>query len=813
MHFRVFCHANCVLAALLITEGAVSAAPEVSNRMPQITEVGYLPPDGDTADTNPPALAWLPEPDAVSYQVELSPDPRFAAPGTIRAAARYVLYTHTETLPAGVWHWRYRFLTEDGKTSTWSQVRRFTVSEAAVAFPRLSSEEARARVPKAHPRLFLRPEEVAGLRAASQGALKERWETLRAEAEKHLKAPLIPEPPAWTDGKWNATEWRRNYSAAVRACGITETLAFCYLVSQEPRFGEAAARWLRHIAAWDPAGSTSIRVNDEAGMPILHVTSRAYTWAYEALSEEDRQTMRAMIRARGEEAYRRLHDRPYEQRAYDSHAGRMWHFLGEAAIAYYGEVPEAEKWLDYALTIFYGWYPVWADEDGGWSEGVSYWTSYSSRVTWWLDVARSALGIEGTEKPYYSRIGDYGLYIVPPGAPQSGFGDFSETAPTRSVGTLVNYFADARRNPYWKWYAEQWKGTDSSGVIGFLRAARQAKVESKPPTDLPKAKLFRGIGWAALHTDLTDTKNDVSLLFRSSGFGTHSHAHADQNGILLSAYGAPLLVNTGTRPWYGSPFCKEWYWATRAHNCVLIGGEGQIDRSRASVAKITAFHHGSAFDYVAGDATPAYGDRARRVLRQILFVRPNLFVIRDRIEAARPTTFQWLMHTRSPLDIEGDTARVEHQGARLVAHFVLPHGLKLSQTDRYPIEPEMGKTVPEWHFTAETTAEASAVDFLTVLSVARAGEPDPITFWSPLPAEQGVGVRFRRGDEVLSIAFAGEEGRVRAGHLNSDGEVVALLSGPDGTPRTAFIGGGRTLYVGDKPLIDEKEAGAHEVSL
>mgnify|MGYP001084324542 CR=1 FL=1 len=85
------------------------------------------------------------------------------------------------------------------------------------------------------------------------------------------------------------------------------------------------------------------RTVDEAGMPILHITSRAYDWAYDALSEADRDVMRRMIRLRGEEAYHWLHDQPFEQKAYNSHGGRMWHFLGEAAIAYYGEAPEARR--------------------------------------------------------------------------------------------------------------------------------------------------------------------------------------------------------------------------------------------------------------------------------------------------------------------------------------------------------------------------------------------------------------------------------------------------------------------------------------
>jgi len=51
---------------------------------------------------------------------------------------------------------------------------------------------------------MLRPEEVTMLRQARLGPQKSRWDALVRAAEEYLKTPLIPEPPGWTDGKWNA---------------------------------------------------------------------------------------------------------------------------------------------------------------------------------------------------------------------------------------------------------------------------------------------------------------------------------------------------------------------------------------------------------------------------------------------------------------------------------------------------------------------------------------------------------------------------------------------------------------------------------
>ncbi|UCH34293.1 MAG: DUF4962 domain-containing protein, partial [Armatimonadota bacterium] len=253
----------------------------MSNRAPQALEVGYLPPDGSTPAANPPAMAWLYEPEAAAYFLELSQDPDFPPDATLRIARTpYCLYTHTEPLAVGRWHWRYGLWTEQGERSDWSAPRSFLISPEAVVFPRPTVDSVRDMLPDHHPRLFLRPEQVAQLRLAAQGELAARWQALRSRADRYLEPELIPEPPPWTDGLWNAAEWRRNYGAVVKACNGIETMAFAYLISGEEKYARRVREWLLHIASWDPAGSTSIKVNDEAGMPILHITSRAYDWVH-----------------------------------------------------------------------------------------------------------------------------------------------------------------------------------------------------------------------------------------------------------------------------------------------------------------------------------------------------------------------------------------------------------------------------------------------------------------------------------------------------------------------------------------------------
>jgi hypothetical protein len=282
-----------------------------------------------------------------------------------------------------------------------------------------------------------------------------------------------------------------------------------------------------------------------------------------------------------------------------------------------------------------------------------------------------------------------------------------------------------------------------------------------------------------MHSDLAHPANDVQLMFRSSPFGNISHSHADQNAIVLGAYREPLLVNTGIRPWYGSPFCKEYYWATLSHNCVLVNGERQ-PRTAEARGQVTAFAHDQRFTYAAGDASAAYPD-AREVTRRIMFVQPDVFALHDRVVAGEPVAVQWLAHGRAPFTVLEDANQVtlEHAKAKMRITFVAPQRMRFAQTDRYPLEPESGKTMPEWHLTANTAEPAQAVDILTVIEVARADGGWPLTRLEPTP-DAACSVRMMRGDETITVAFADAAGAVRIDSRSLTADAAAQIRSPDG---------------------------------
>lgn len=746
---KLFLFAMCMAQGISVSH----AIPRVSNREAKPEEIGCLPREGDRCAINPPPLAWLAESEASTYTVELSSSPAFSTPD-VRATTKYLLYTHTAPLKPGDYSWRYRYETTGGEVSNWSHVRHFTIPAGAVVFPRPSSQWLAKTIPVEHPHAFIRPEGAAALRESPNKMPKE-WQLLKSDADKALSVPLMKEPQPWKDGKWNMPEWLTYYREITTASRTVETLGFAYLVSGEPVYGEAARRWLLNFASWDPLGTTSMSVNDEQGMAIMYSGARAYSWVHDRLNPDDIAMIRRMMRERGNDAYRHLRKAPYDQFAYDSHSGRIWHFLGEVALVFYHEIPEAAEWLDYAMTIFYGWYPAWGDTGGGWAEGLHYWVSYNEFVSTWLDEMRGVLGINGALKPYYSASGYFPMYVAPPGGVLAGFGDFSEGAPPAGRGRVVAMLAVALMNPEWQWFVDKAGMGDFRGFARYLYAMR-AKPVPREPVQNSVLKVFHKAGWAIFHSNMTDPPNNVQLMMRASPYGNISHSHSDQNNVVLSAFGAPLLVNTGVRDFYGSPFCNEWYWATRGHNCVLIGGEGQ-GRGVISAGRVAVSGGDRQWGYVLGDASGAYRDSAKSCKRYAAFVRGEIIVLLDEVDT-KARDVELLFHGRAPFVIAPDQTgfHLENTTGALETLFFGPNKFTITQTDKYTTQPEpVVKTKPEWHLTAKMSRpdKNDVMRIVSVLLPHKTAVPPVVSGVAVDRRQDLVTVSWKRGGKPESLVF------------------------------------------------------------
>ncbi len=715
------------IMAVFLMMSSWCAGATLDERPAEPGEWGYRPEEGTTVATNPPSFSWRPQ-SGLTWEVDCRPTAESGWPYTV-SGLTFNVHCPPRTFPAGTYRWRYRGLDADGKPTSWSRARTFTIPADAVAMPMPPREELLARIPQAHPRLFLRPENLGHLRDLARGELKDKYDGLARECERLLKNPPdTTEPPLYPEGMERGSDpwreiWWGNRTYTIRALNGAATLAFTRLLGGPDRYGQEARRILMACAQWDPKGSTGYRYNDEAGMPYNYYFARTYSFVNDLLSDEEKALCRRVMTVRGREMYDHLCPR-HLWRPYGSHANRAWHFLGEVAIAFHEEIPEADDWLWFAMNVFYNAYPVWSDEDGGWHEGSSYWASYQDRFTWWADVMREAMGIDAFDKPYYSQVGYYGMYLMPPGKVGGGFGDLCARKTSSSFRGITSIFAAQAQNGHWQWWVDQHGGSqETGGYIGFIRGALP-KVPARRPDDLPASRLFRGTGQAYLNTQIFDAKDSVQIAFKSSPFGTQSHGYEANNSFLLWAYGQRMLIRSGYRDSYGSDHHRNWMWSTRSVNNITVNGRGQGRRTASAQGQIIAFATTDAMDLVIGEAGGAYEEPLDRFTRAILFVKPDLMIVYDRLAAPKASTFEYWLHAVNKMEVRDQhNVIVRNDDVFCAMDFLTPAGLTFTQTDQYDPNPRPRITLREWHLTAKNPQPAKRLEFVTVYRLGRGAEP------------------------------------------------------------------------------------------
>ncbi|MDP3147717.1 MAG: DUF4962 domain-containing protein [Ignavibacteria bacterium] len=776
------------------------------------SEWGFHPEAGFNSQVNPPAFNWRPQAGIKTWELECASGNNMNLIYYNISGLEMNVHCPSRIFSPGMFSWRYRGVDSIGNKTNWSKERTFTIAGNAVEMPLPMRAELMSRIPKSHPRLFMRPEELNDLRQEAKGKFKDRYEKLIERCEELLKNPPSTVEPL----KFPATmvrysydwviQWWGNRLYVIKALDAAATLAFTHLLGGKEEYGQLAKKMLLDCAKWDPKGASGYRYNDEAGMPYTHYFSRAYTFSYDLLSEEEREVCRNVAQIRGKEMYEHLYPRLLWN-AYASHNLRAWHFLGEMAIAFFGEIKGPEDWLWSAMNMTYTEYPVWSDDEGGWHEGFSYWHSYLGRFNFWVYAVRSAFDIDIFKKPYFANAaGYYAMYTMPPGRKAAEFGDGSvrekgtNIVPlfgdgeflTAQAGNAVPYMsrlAAESGNGYWQWYVDQMGGSvEETGYLGFTHPLPE-KPKPIAPTDLPTSRLFKGIGVAALNSNLTNANDDVQILFKASQMGTQSHGNESNNTFVLWAYGERLLIRTGHYYMWGGTHHANWVWDTKSQNNITVDGKGQVRQSPLSKGKITAFKTTPKIDIVIGEAGEAYRiekdsveqNLLNRFTRAVLFVKPELIIVFDRLEAKEPSTFEYRLHALNKFELE-DQQKIMVQSGDVVCdiNMLTPNSLIINQTDQYNPNPWEQIKVREWHLTAATDVKRNNAEFVTLYrphkkeqSVPTKAELKKVEGGYVLTADVTEG-------KIVALLPTSDSHILKADGLESTGEIVIQLRGKNG---------------------------------
>ncbi len=761
----------------------LAEAPRAAIARSEVLQTPRRPLDARQALQNPPDMQWPPQPGAEAYELQLSTDPEFADAQLI-GGLRYNCYSHSAVLDRDArWWWRYRYL-RGGLPSEWSEATSFTIAPDAVEFPVPPPAELLARVPADHPRVYATRRTLDEFRAPRLHERVAWWEQFQRRCEAHAQAPLPTEPGPEYDfsgreGALTAEQMARMNELrglGGRATGPMWELGFGYLVSGEERYGRRAADWLVELSGWDVEGTTGYRNHDQVFRDIAWKSACVYDWCHDLMSAQERAQALAMIEARGAILFRDFSEdsRPIYAWPFDSHGWTSMGYLGIIACATAHDSAQADEWLQFVAATYPALYPPWGGEEGGWCQGTAYWKWSLGSFAQFADAFASATGLDLFGKAFFRNDGWFKLAMHPPFCDRHHFGDGNLGSPNTTDRNNLLMLATRFGDPYCKWYADQIPGGPDGGVYGYWWY--DYDLPARPPVDVPQSRYLPDIGWVGMHSDMSDP-DETMLIFKSSWYGSFNHSHADQNHFVIYGRGEPLLIDSGYYDWYGSDHDRNWTRHTKAHNSILVGGEGQPIFDVTAKGAVTDYFESPVGCYTVGDASAAYAGKLTKFVRHILYLRPDAFAIIDELEAPEPTTFTWCAHALEEMQIDEAARRVTitRGDATLDIAFATPEGLRFTQDNDWDGHPPQGRYAgqpQQWHLFAETTQPTTRMRFVTLMQVREGGQPP--TFRSGLP-ETGGGVRaelgrllaaVRDGDEPLVIGDSTVDARLAAVHLD-----------------------------------------------
>lgn len=633
------------------------------------------PRQDSKARTNPPVFAWKPDPSQRKRQFRLQV-------GTDEKLKKRVLdekdladpvFLPEKALAPGTYYWRWS--QGDAK----SEVFRFKIPKSSVKLEVPSARDWLDCFSGEHPR-FLFPEKpdantLEVLRDQDPDSIQNLLESAEAELGKshHMAEPPYKPDKEKDYQKFRKVQYTVMWGSRKFASGA-KAMAMAYTLTGRQEFGKAAARRLASLAKWDPHGSTHLEANDEPHMSVIWHGALAADWCWDCFTKKQREAVIAQMRERAKITFECMHDRgQYGIERFDSHAGREIVFLANLLLIFHDHIPEAEDWLNWLRPTLCGIWPIWAEDDGAWAEGISYSLAYVEIMTIFASALKRSTGVDLYRRPFWKNYARWRQAMMPPYAEWIGFGDHSERWPQSwlrgaDVVELIGretatrefdfYFQELRRE------AESMPPTPPERAILNLTPQLLLCPLPKNPDPAPEQSRqdflhsFPGAGWAAFRRNLKEADQDIALIFRSSPFGSVSHSHANNNDVAIHVAGKAMAIPTGYYAGYGSPHHGHWVWHTKSHNCVTLSGAPQLLRSPDSRGELLSHYEDEHIAYILGNADEGYQDRAQTCRRHLVFFKTeNTFLLLDHF-VAKPgmtSSFQWNFHSWYPFKVKEKT--------------------------------------------------------------------------------------------------------------------------------------------------------------
>ena len=510
-----------------------------------------------------------------------------------------------------------------------------------------------------HPRYLLNARRISDLKQKVNTTHKQLWQMVKEMAESYK-------------GKVPPSDYNKQGPMRTAARGMP-CMALAYLISGEIGHLTNAKKWVLSVCSyptWD--GDNSLGAGE-----CLFSVSLCYDWLYDEFTEEQKAYIREKLTYQAEQMKRRPqhHDRWLANHNHVENCG-----LAAAGFVLYDEEPKAYDWLRQTGLGFRRTFEL-LGPDGASDEGQQYWAYSTESLISYAEGARDLLGIDYYKDSDFMRNAPY--YVIysnlPDMRPQNyamTYGDAHRGYGARNPIYTLYRLASEYNNGYAQWTANAMveRGIGKGEYRNWCSLIWcDDKVEPQPVRELPLLRHCDNIGWITCRSDWGadavmvgfrcgpfhgrrlqvhyDKMTDLGRTFQKLGGG---HCHPDINSFQIYAYGKWLAIDPG----YEKP--KR----TSSYSTILVNGIGQLgDTSitgrdydwfdgEAVVAakaksKIIKTETNPDYDYIIGDAENIYPESSslEKFLRHLVFIKPDIIVVIDELEAARPVQFEWRLNT------------------------------------------------------------------------------------------------------------------------------------------------------------------------
>ena len=723
-------------------------------------------------------------------------------------------YTFTKKDPRGQWTINFKGEDESGSDIEWGF--RFLMPG-----PRLTPTE--------HPRLFFTGDEIRK-RIASQSSREQKmlddilrnpdyFKNLDLSGMKEVFDTSTEALTGHAFSKPRGGNWRRAMSSLT---SVIESGALLYAFTGDETAGLKAREALIKLCAftkwnhpWQEAQGNHIYY------PVGYIIGPigiGYDLLHPLLSEADKKHVRDGLMRNGiKQFHRDMVEMNRMPSSVTNHISVIVSNLAIAATAIYGEDPDNPSLEPYMsgilakmkLFIDRTYYP-----DGSYGEPIGYENMATRDLVEALYVLERNFGIDYTSTTNIKEIYRYPLHGAYSNGRMPDFGDTGVFGGWGWGGNPFLWLTYRMKNPWTAHYVlptlQQGRGSLYKYLWYTEGLETKQREELIPSYHFPcKGTMFLRSGWS----------DEGSILVFKSGPNSN-HYHVDQGSMILVTNGEKLLSEAGLErfkgyhAYYANLYFPAYTTQPVGHNCMLIDGdpESQLpadyENGVVALRNYPTIPHSFAgwdFDEVEGDLTCVYKGKLLEYKRSILFVKPDIYILYDKVRSNEGHSFDWLFHAD---DIDGKPSISYKEGyhieivrpkARLNMHILSPDIVSMN----------VKAAVTDEHFIQLTSADGlKSADFLAVMSptAITSSETDVKKMASSLiNTHSWKGAKVETGDTVTRVYFRKESSK---GNLvdgfTTDAERFAVMTKSDDIEgyflRGALFKNGSVSFVSSVPV-------------